>query len=156
MAETSQMRSVKLPVLALTAALALSPTLATAQTDISAVGVFGVWRNPKDSVHLEIKTCGASTCGFVVWANAHAQEDARKGGTANLVGAQLLRDFTPQKNGAWRGKVFVPDLNMTFSGTAEVLDANRLKAKGCVLINVLCKSQIWTRVEGQASLDKAR
>jgi uncharacterized protein (DUF2147 family) len=156
MAETSKMRRVKFPVLALTAALALSPTLATAQTDISAVGVFGVWRNPRDSVHLEIKTCGAATCGYVVWANAHAQEDARKGGTPNLVGAQLLRDFTPQKNGAWRGKVFVPDLNMTFSGTAEVLDANRLKAKGCVLINVLCKSQIWTRVEGQASLGKAQ
>jgi len=149
------MRSVKHRILALTAAVALSPTLASAQTDISAVGVFGVWRNPKDSVHLEIKTCGAATCGFVVWANAHAQEDARKGGTPNLVGAQLLRDFTPQKNGAWRGKVFVPDLNMTFSGTAEVLDANRLKAKGCVLINVLCKSQVWTRVEGQASLSKA-
>jgi uncharacterized protein (DUF2147 family) len=155
MAETSQMRSVTFPVLALAAALAMSPALATAQTDISAVGVFGVWRNPHDSVHLEIKTCGASTCGYVVWANAHAQEDARKGGTPNLVGAQLLRDFTPQKNGAWRGKVFVPDLNMTFSGTAEVLDANRLKAKGCVLINVLCKSQIWTRVDTQASLSKA-
>jgi len=149
------MRSVKHLILALTAAVALSPTLARAQTDISAVGVFGVWRNPKDSVHLEIKSCGTSTCGFVVWANAHAQEDARKGGTPKLVGAQLLRDFTPQKNGAWRGKVFVPDLNMTFSGTAEVLDANRLKAKGCVLVNVLCKSQIWTRVEDQASLSKA-
>src|SRR5438067_525501 len=38
--------------------------------------LFGVWRNPKDSVHVEIRPCGASACGYVVWAAAHAQADA--------------------------------------------------------------------------------
>ncbi len=145
------MRSVTLALLAL-AALALGPGSASAQTEPTAktATVFGVWRNPRNSVHLEIKDCGSNTCGFVVWADANAQADARKGGTANLVGLQLLRDFKPQPNGVWRGKVFVPDLNMTFSGTAEALDANRLRAKGCVLGNLFCKSQIWTRVDASA------
>ena len=145
------MRSVKFPILALAVTVAFAPALsAKADALPGKPPVFGVWRNPKNSVHLEIKDCGAATCGYVVWANATAQADARKGGSPNLVGLQLLRDFVPEKNGAWRGKVFVPDLNMTFSGTAQVLDPDRLRAKGCVLASIFCKSQIWTRVEGNA------
>ena len=68
--------------------------------------------------------------------------------TLALVGLQLLRDFTPDGAG-WRGKVFAPDLNRTFSGTARPLDAGRLEARGCLLGRVLCKRQVWTRVEGE-------
>ena len=138
------MHIVKLAVIAVSAVLGMAPVAAHAADTTS---TYGVWRNPKNSVHLEIKDCGETACGVVVWASTRAKADARKGGSANLVGLRLLRDFTPDKNGAWRGKVFVPDLNMTFSGTAEVLDAKTLRAKGCVLGSILCKSQIWTRVD---------
>lgn len=138
------MHIVTLAVIAVSAVLGLAPVSAHAA---DTTGTYGVWRNPKNSVHLEIKDCGDTACGVVVWASTRAKADARKGGSANLVGQQLLRDFAPDKNGAWRGKVFVPDLNMTFSGAAEVLDAKTLRAKGCVLGGILCKSQIWTRVD---------
>src|SRR4051812_40891593 len=84
---------------------------------------FGVWANPKNSVHVEIKPCGASdhACGVVVWANEKAQLDAKKGGTDALVGLQLFRDMVRGANGVWAGRVFVPDLNRTFSGTAEAI-----------------------------------
>lgn len=119
---------------------------APAQVQVLPDPVFGVWRNPKGSVHLEIRPCGGQTCGYVVWANAEAQADARKGGTPQLIGQQLLRDFARDDEGQWKGKVFVPDLGMTFSGRVSVADKDRLKAKGCVLGNFLCKSQVWTRV----------
>lgn len=106
----------------------------------------GVWRNPKNTVHLEIKPCGPSTCGYVVWASPQAEADARKGGAQKMLGMQLLKDFVQQKDGNWRGKVFVPSLNMTFSGTAEFVDASALRARGCVIGNFLCKSQVWRRV----------
>jgi uncharacterized protein (DUF2147 family) len=109
-----------------------------------------MWRNPKGSVQIDIRPCGSYACGFVVWANADAQADARKGGTENLIGLQLFRDLTADREGAWRGKVFVPDLGMTFSGTAQSTDGLRLKAKGCLLGRVLCKSQTWTRVQSAA------
>jgi uncharacterized protein (DUF2147 family) len=108
--------------------------------------IYGVWRNPKDSVHVHVKPCGDSACGYVIWANANAQADARKGGTPSLIGLQLFRNFSQQASGRWRGKVFVPDLNATFTGTAELLDSGRLKARGCLFANIACKSQIWTRV----------
>jgi len=133
-------------VLVLTAAAALAaPTASQAQ---SAGAIYGVWRNPKNSVHVDVRPCGPSACGYVVWANADAQADARKGGTANLIGLQLFRNFNPQANGRWRGKVFVPDLNATFSGTAELVDQDRLRARGCLIANIACKSQVWVRVPG--------
>jgi uncharacterized protein (DUF2147 family) len=108
----------------------------------------GVWRNPKYSVHVEIKPCGPGACGYVVWASPKAQADAREGGTRELVGLQLFRNFTPEKNGAWRGKVFVPDLNATFSGTAQLIDTDSLKARGCLFAAIGCKTQVWKRVQG--------
>jgi uncharacterized protein (DUF2147 family) len=108
---------------------------------------YGIWRNPKDNVRVEIKNCGTSTCGVVVYASPKAEADARKSGYQTLVGQQLLRDFEPVGNGDMRGKVFVPTLKITLSGTAEFIDARTMKARGCVLGRVLCKSQIWTRVD---------
>ena len=109
--------------------------------------LYGVWRNPKGSVHLEIKACGEGTCGYVVWATPDAQADVRKGSNRELVGMQLLRDFSPTGPVDWKGRVFVPDLNMTFSGQVRLLDRASLRAKGCLLPNFLCKSQVWTRVD---------
>ena len=110
----------------------------------------GVWQNPKNTVHVEIRPCGAAACGYVVWASEKAQADARHGGAKVLVGLQLFRDFAREASGAWRGKVFVPDLNATFTGTAELVDAGTLRAKGCLIANIACKSQIWIRIESAA------
>ena len=109
--------------------------------------IYGVWRNPKGSVHIEIKPCEARTCGYVVWANADARADVKKKNNQDLVGMQLLRDFSADGANEWKGKVFVPDLDMTFSGQVRLLDRASLKAKGCLLPNFLCKSQVWTRVD---------
>lgn len=125
-----------------TAALAAPAAAASAQEPI-----YGVWRNPKNSVHINIQPCGEFLCGRVVWATEDAKDDAKKGGTPNLIGSQLLRNFSPSKTaGVWKGRVFVPDLNVTVSGSAEMLDANTLKARGCIFAGIGCKSQNWKRV----------
>ena len=138
------MRKVKPFLVALAAILGLGATPALAG---DAVLGLGVWRNPHDSVRLEIKPCGPSTCGYVVWASPKAQADARKSGMETLIGQQLLRDFEPIGNGAMRGKVFVPTLKVTLTGQADFLDARTMRARGCVIGNFLCKSQIWTKVD---------
>lgn len=132
------------------AAVALSAG-PNARADVTPVGsIDGIWRNAKNSLHIEVKPCSEGTCGFVVWASEKAQADARKGGTEKLVGLQILREFAQEKRGVWRGRVFIPDLNATFRGSAEMIDANSLKARGCLLMNIVCKSQIWTRIDGAA------
>lgn len=109
--------------------------------------IYGVWKNPKGSVHIEIKPCETRTCGYVVWANPEARADVKKKNNQDLVGMQLLRDFSADGASEWKGKVFVPDLDMTFSGQVRLLDRASLRAKGCLLPNFLCKSQVWTRVD---------
>jgi uncharacterized protein (DUF2147 family) len=106
----------------------------------------GVWRNPKNSVHVRIQPCGREMCGTVVWASARAQQKAREAGTANLIGAQLFRQFQPQSGGTWGGRVYVPDLARTVPGTLRVRSRNAVEASGCVLGRLVCRSQTWTRV----------
>lgn len=108
---------------------------------------FGIWKNPKGSVHVRVEPCGTRMCGVVVWANEKAKADARKGGTDPLIGSQLFRDFTPERPGIWHGKVFVPDIGKTFSGTIRVIDDNTIVGSGCLIGRVGCKSQQWTRLQ---------
>jgi len=128
---------------------ALAPTFfsalsakAASPTDQS----FGIWRNPQNSVHVRAEPCGDRMCGVVVWANAKATADAARGGTTLLIGATLFKDFRLQAPGLWRGKVFVPDIGKTFSGTIEVINSDQLKGSGCLIGRVGCRSQVWTRL----------
>jgi uncharacterized protein (DUF2147 family) len=105
-----------------------------------------IWRNPQNSVHVRVHPCGKAVCGTVVWANDKAKADSARGGTPNLVGTELFQDFREVSPKLWRGKVFVPDLNHTFSGTGRVIDNGTIVARGCALGNIGCKSQTWTRV----------
>lgn len=118
---------------------------ALAQTATS--DAFGVWRNPKDNVRVEIQPCGTAACGTVVWASPRAQAKARAAGTSSLVGTQVLKNLELDKlHGVWRGKVFVPELNRNFTGIAEPLDSRQLRAKGCVIGGLLCKTQVWAKI----------
>jgi uncharacterized protein (DUF2147 family) len=135
---------------AMAAAALLAATAAGAGADAAeAAGPAqptGVWRNPKNSVHVRIQPCGANVCGTVVWANARAQEKARQGGTPRLVGTQLFREFRRESATSWAGRVFVPDRGQTYSGTLRLAGANQIVARGCLLGRYLCRSQTWSRV----------
>ena len=120
-------------------ALLLSPSPAPAQV----VQQDNVWRNPQNSVHVRVGTCRKSRCGVVVWANDKAKADSARGGTPKLVGMNLFHGFHQEKPNVWRGKVFVPDLNRTFTGTITIENRGTAVARGCMII---CKSQTWTRL----------
>ena len=107
---------------------------------------FGIWKNPSNSVHIKIVLCGNARCGVVVWANEKAIADSRKGGTNELVGTMLLKNFREQSKGKWKGKAVVPDIGKEFSGLATIVDANTITVKGCMVLGVGCKSQTWTRI----------
>jgi uncharacterized protein (DUF2147 family) len=127
------------------AALPLA-AMPAAANDRAAAPIASEWRNPSNSVHVRIDKCGESICGTVTWASAKAIADARRGGTENLVGTRLFRDLAPAGKGKWKGKVFVPDIRQTFSGTLNFAAEDKMVGKGCVLFGVICKSQTWSRV----------
>jgi len=131
-----------LPVLVLSSFAA--PASAGSPPD--AAPIASEWRNPSNSVHVRLDRCGGAICGTVTWASDKAIADARRGGTTQLVGTHLFRDLKPEGDGKWSGKVFVPDIRQTFSGTVQFQDGDKMVGKGCVLFGIICKSQTWSRV----------
>lgn len=104
------------------------------------------WRNPKDTVRIRFSPCGQDrVCGVVTWASDKAKADARRGGTPQLVGTNLFRNFERVAPGQYKGHVFVPDMNRTFSGHMEI-KGDSMIGKGCVLAGLICKQQVWTRI----------
>lgn len=131
------------PLLAI--ALATGATAAGSAAPELPAELAGTWLNPHRSVAVRTGRCGELLCGWIVWVDAQAAQDARDGGVANPIGTQVLRDYRPAGDGRWRGTVYVLDLGRSFSSAIEPLGGGRLKISGCVVGGLICKSQIWRR-----------
>ena len=110
-----------------------------------APAILGTWHNPKNTVAVRTGACGDRLCGWIVRASEKAQNDARKGGVDPLIGTALLRNYKPSGRNKWSGNVFVPDMGRTFGSTIQLLSANTINVKGCLIGGFICKSQVWTR-----------
>lgn len=106
----------------------------------------GLWLHPEHSVIIHLSPCGQAICGTVTWANENAQRAARRG-IDPLVGARLLTELRPRSNGQWRGKLFVPDLNVRVNGKITLINPNKLRVSGCLIGGMICGSQVWTRTD---------
>lgn len=131
----------------LAASAAIAAFIVTPSAALAQVGQDLVLRNPQNSVHVRIHPCGKTRCGTVVWANAKAKADSARGGTPNLVGTELFREFREVSPKVWKGKVFVPDINRVFTGTGTIKDKDTIVARGCLLGNIGCKSEVWKRAK---------
>ena len=126
-------------------ALALLP-LASAASAIAPIE--GRWQNPKDSVIIDVRPCGAGTlCGRVSWASPKARADASKGGTRRLVGTRLLTGLKPDGEGGWRGRAYLPKRNMHATAFVHAAGGRTMVVKGCLVGGLVCKEQRWTRVD---------
>ena len=113
----------------------------------SAKGLEGQWRNPKGSVVVKVSNCGGNAfCATVVDASAKAQAGARRGGTARLIGTQILTDLKPTGNGTYKGRAFEPKRNIRAPATVKVVGPDTITVRGCLISGIICKSQRWTRV----------
>ena len=107
----------------------------------------GRWKSPGGNSIIEIAPCGTSTCGTVAWASAKAKKDASKA-TDQLVGTQLLTALEQKREGRWQGKLFVPDKNIRAAAKIELAKTGQLKVSGCLAGKALCKTELWTRLDG--------
>lgn len=106
----------------------------------------GRWRSPGGNSIIGVAPCGSAVCGTVVWASARAKQDASKA-TDQLVGTQILTGLE-QKGDGWQGRLFIPDKNMRVTAKIRLINDGQLRVAGCALGKSLCKSAIWTRVDG--------
>jgi uncharacterized protein (DUF2147 family) len=126
--------------------LAALATLATVTPANAAAPVEGYWRSPRSTVVIHIAPCGPQLCGTVTWANENAKRNASKH-VANLIGARLL---TGLKGGPthYSGSVWIPDQDLHATAKVQVLNQRSLQVSGCVFFGLLCRSQVWPRVDG--------
>ena len=116
------------------------PASAQSQTE-------GLWLNPHATVAVKTGDCGGKLCGWIVSANQTARSDAKDSGIDQLLGTELLEDYTPEGAGTWSGTVYVPDMGHHFSSTITQLSPTELKISGCLIGGFICKSQVWQRIE---------
>lgn len=107
--------------------------------------VEGLWKNPIGSAIIAVAPCGSALCGKVVWASARGQSEVAKN-EPRIVGTTVLTDVRP-KGRAWAGKLYVPDDNIHVSAKLQLLNDSQLKLTGCGLAGLICRSQVWTRVQ---------
>jgi len=107
----------------------------------------GHWKNPSGSVTVMIDSCGEAICGTVTAATEQAKADARRGGTENLIGTQIMQAFTPAGPGKYKGRLFIPDMNHRNKAELTMIGNGQLKVTGCAVGRMICKSQVWTRAD---------
>jgi uncharacterized protein (DUF2147 family) len=129
-------------LIAAATALALAASPAAAQGNIE-----GHWTNPKHSTLVHVTRCdGKAYCAIVLKASAKAQANARKGGTKNFIGTEILR-VSPAGENLFKGKAFDPESNMHVPATVRFVGSGTIEIQGCALFGLICKAQRWTKVD---------
>lgn len=138
-------------VLGLTGFVAsMAVTLSPAQ---AADAIGGRWITQDKDAVIEIKPCGASTCGtiarFLVAPpdgldqrdinNPNAKLRQRK-----LLGLPILTQFKEEET-LWRGQIYDPNSGKSYRSVIRRKGPNVLEVKGC--IGPFCQTQIWRRAK---------
>ncbi|GMG80949.1 hypothetical protein LNKW23_01610 [Paralimibaculum aggregatum] len=110
----------------------------------AAPGVEGVWKSAPNErgryVEVEIAPCAAALCGVIVGTNSPTPE--------KVMGRAMIRDMAGDGPGRWRGgTIWAPDDDETYDASMELLGPGRLRVSGCIPFGLMCRAQIWTRVE---------
>jgi uncharacterized protein (DUF2147 family) len=126
--------------------LATLVPLTMAMPASAAAPIEGYWRSPRSTIVIHIAPCGGQLCGTVTWANERARQNAAKH-EPHLVGARLLTELNGGPS-RYNGKVWIPDQDIHATAKIQLLNARNLQVSGCVFFGLLCKSQVWPRVEG--------
>ena len=133
------------------ALIAISSSLATV---VQAAEPTGLWATPANGGRVQISRCGDSLCGKLAGSNdlkvdpafrdINNRDPALRGRA--LMGLPMLWGFTGGPERWSGGRVYNPQDGGIYSGSIELLSADTLKLKGCI-VAPLCRSQVWVRVK---------
>ena len=115
--------------------------------------VVGRWKTESRGGVVEITECGQSICGRLVSSDGLKENPALKDvnnkdaslRSRPLKNMLLLKGFERKKDEWSGGSIYNAEDGGTYNATITMLDANRLKLKGCI-VWPLCKTQTWTRI----------
>jgi uncharacterized protein (DUF2147 family) len=131
----------------------LTTTTVTAQGPTPA----GLWLHANGRIQLEITPCGSLLCGKLVWfrrpndAQGQPLVDLKNPDPAlrarPLLGLTVLTGLRPAGKGEWEdGEIYNPDDGERYHAVMSLQEDGTLHTRAYVVIPLLGKTQIWTRV----------
>ena len=148
--------------------VALAQTAETAPTSPAPLSpIEGVWRTQLLS-EVTIAACPEGFCGAL--SHIVVPEGMLSGAEAEAAAAMAPEDFFDHRNEdpalrdrpmmglqiltLWQGKephifdgeIYNPEDGKTYAGYIELIGPDTLRLNGCVLFNVVCRGEDWTRV----------
>ncbi len=117
----------------------------------------GVWLHPNGRIQVEIKSCGDRLCGTLVWfrrpndAQGVPLVDFKNNNPAlrsrPLLGLTILRGLRRTGKRSWSGgRIYNPDDGIDYRAEMRILGNGKLSVRAYVLLPVLGKTFIWTRI----------
>ena len=138
--------------------LALAATLLGA-TAAHAADPLGMWRTQDGDATIRIGRCGGALCGRIAALREPRDPETGRPKTDEnnrdarlrsrpLIGVEIVIGMTPsRKPGQWNGKVYNPEDGGFYPAKLTLLSARSLRLEGCIVPEVVCDGQTWTRTK---------
>lgn len=148
--------------------IASAALAATQPVPATGPDIEGTWLTDEQS-EITVMACPDDFCGNITkivvpdqYKQNKAAMDIVKAGPTDLLnkdpslrkrpilGLQILT-LHPNKDKPkiYDGQIYDPQDGNTYSGYVEVVDHNHIRLNGCILYNIICKGQDWTRAPDQ-------
>jgi uncharacterized protein (DUF2147 family) len=143
--------------LAFGALAAASLTAASVAYAARTADVTGVWMSEDGRTKVRVTDCGGALCGRIVWLKEPIDPKTGKPRTDKLnpdaskrdrpmLGLQVVHGLRPAGEDRWTGPIYHADEGMVIQVSLVVENDKHATMRGCVL-QVVCKSERWTRVD---------
>jgi uncharacterized protein (DUF2147 family) len=156
MTETNRFASIA-PVALTLAALTLAALTLAVAAPAFAADPSGTWLTEPGTSRIRIANCGGALCGTIIWLKEPTDSETHQARldknnadagkrTRPLMGVGIVIGMKPSAADKWAGQVYNAEDGKTYTGYITMQGANALKLEGCALGGLVCKAQIWTRV----------
>jgi uncharacterized protein (DUF2147 family) len=117
----------------------------------------GVWLHPNQRIQVEIAPCGARLCGKMIWfrwpndAQGRPLVDFKNANPAlrarPLLGLAIVHGLHRTGERTWaEGRIYNPDDGVEYNSVMTMPADGTLRVRAYVLLPLLGKTMIWTRV----------
>lgn len=113
--------------------------------------IVGIWNTSKGEANIQIYRCGGYYCGKIIWTKDKPGVDDKNPDPGlkgrPVIGMQMMNSFAFDGKEKWTGgRIYDSDSGKTYSAQITLDSPDRLRLRGYLLVSLLGKSTVWTRV----------
>jgi len=133
--------------------------------------IVGIWKTQSSS-EITIMPCDVGYCGYItkvvvpqfILRKYGADVERMRGNIVDglnkdpglrsrpIQGLQILSLYSQAAPNRLGGQIYNPEDGKTYEGFLEIVGSDKLRLSGCVLFNLFCRGENWTRVTTVSAL----